>query len=155
MCRNLGFLHYTAEVVGGTYQPVEGMCYHGSVAPTNLHRCTGRQPTNGTRCCFGKFNRNAADLFSRYAGNRRCPFRRAVFQLNIPPFDQTIGIIFFKRCFIYGLSGNESVLAIDKITHKFTTPQAFDENHMRHRYCQCAVFSGNNRQPFVSFGCSS
>ena len=82
------------------------------------------------------------DLLCRQAAFFCSPLRCFVFQLQIPPFDNAVGVLFIEHFLIDILSSHKAILAVGKIADEVFVPQALSEQNVSDRYRQCTVRAG-------------
>jgi len=80
------------------------------------------------------------------------PGRCAVFELQVPPFDNAVGFLFGKARLVHSLTRHKQVLAILEVPDKLTVPQACCQQHMGDSSRQRAVGAGVDGQPFMGLG---
>ena len=92
------------------------------------------------------------DLLSRQPGYFCGPLWCFVFELEVPPGDNTVGVYFFKHFLIDFLSGHKAVFAVGKIANEVFVPEPFGEQNMSEGHRQGTVRTGFERQPLIGLG---
>ncbi len=125
---------------------------HDSVGATGLH--VGAVPDRAVGRCLGKTGGNLYDLLGINVGQLGSPGRGGIFQGQVPPLDQPVGLLLLKGGLVNRSASLEQVLAVLEIAAELLVPEPLGQDNMGQSRCQCAVFGGLDRQPLVGLGSS-
>ena len=120
-----------------------------------LHGRSGREPTDRSWCGPGESDGDAADLLGGDTALFCGPLGRAVFEFEVPPTDEAVGVDLREDCFVDGIAGDEVVLTVVEVADEIPAPQSFDQNHMGDGDGERSIFSRQDRQPLICLGCGS
>ena len=117
-----------------------------------MHRGAGSHPDRRFRRGLPHDAGDADDLLLGNQGLFLAPGRGLVLQLDVPPFDQAVGLLLGEGGLVHGLAGDEEVLAVLEVADELLAPEPFRQEDVGDRRGQGAVGTRLEGKPLLGLG---